>query len=149
MKISPLQLRRYFVSESSCTANMDFDPGKQSELSFDQFHVETDLWQTEGKSGAWTLKMVITNQIGPQQNFPYEFKLVLHGFMVCTGTVPHGLEEARYVKINGFSILYGIAREIVRATTARGPWRDVMIPTVSFFEAARLPEKPATNQSQT
>jgi hypothetical protein len=146
MKISPLQLRRYFVSEMSCSANMDFNPSRDFQLSFEQFQVETDSWRTEGASGSWSLRMVITHQIGPQQNFPYEFKLVMIGFLVCTGPVPHGLEEDRYVKVNGFSILYGIAREIIRATTARGPWRDLMIPTVSFFEAARLPEKPPGDQ---
>lgn len=45
----------------------------------------------------------------------------------------------RAVEINGPSMLFGAAREILRAATGRGPYGPVLIPSTSFFK----PEKKA------
>jgi preprotein translocase subunit SecB len=37
------------------------------------------------------------------------------------------------LEVNGASMLYGAAREIVRAMTARGPYFQTVLPSVSFY----------------
>jgi preprotein translocase subunit SecB len=138
MRSSPLQLLRYFVEEVSCTSNPDYDPGKDVEILEDQFRVDTTVDSREGDEGdelgSWTVQMSIHQQIGPGQNFPYEFKLSIIGFFVCRDDLPNTWTPEYFVKVNGSSLLYGAAREIIRATTARGPWSDVIVPTLSFYE---------------
>jgi len=136
LKTSPLQLLRYFVPEIACTANKEFNVEKDVEVSMDQFQVLVELSRSEEEEeqNSWLLDMAVIQQIGPKQNFPYEFKLNIVGIFSCKKELPNGIDEERFVKVNGASILYGVAREIVRSTTANGPWSELIVPTVSFFE---------------
>jgi preprotein translocase subunit SecB len=84
--------------------------------------------------------MTIHQQIGPEQNFPYEFKLDIVGFFTCSDELPKGVSKDTFAKVNGCSILYGVSREMIRATTARGPWLDLMVPTISFYEPPLIKE---------
>ena len=75
-------------------------------------------------------------------NYPYTFALVIVGFFeVREGYPQEGLE--RMVRITAPSLLYGVAREVVRAATGRGPFQPVIIPTVSFFEPPAKSSQPA------
>jgi len=138
MRSSPLQLLRYFVEEISCNSNPDYDPEKDFDFLEDQFRVDTTVapteLDTEHEDNSWMVQMSLRQQIGPNQNFPYDFKLSIVGFFLCTSNLPNGWSPEYFVKVNGSSLLYGVAREIVRATTARGPWSDVIVPTLSFYE---------------
>ncbi len=44
------------------------------------------------------------------------------------------------IKINGPSMLYGIAREVIRGVTARGPYFPILLPSATFFEPAPQPD---------
>lgn len=90
--------------------------------------------------------MTIHQQIGPQQNFPYEFKLVIVGAFTCGDELPEGVSKETFVKVNGSSVLYGVAREMIRATTARGPYLDLMVPTISFYEPPRVEHAETVNE---
>lgn len=79
------------------------------------------------------------------QNFPYEFKLVIFGTFDCADEMPHGISKETFVEVNGCSILYGVAREMIRATTARGPWADLMVPTITFFNPPGDQQKAEAN----
>lgn len=75
-----------------------------------------------------------------KQNNPTKavFSAFLHGtasgVFTCSDELPKGVSKETFVKVNGCSILYGVSREMIRATTARGPWLELMIPTISFYE---------------
>ena len=143
MRRSPLQLLRYFVDEISCTANPNYDLDRDLEVLEDQFKVTTAVrppGHEEAEKRSWVVEMLIHQQIGPNQNFPYEFKLSIVGFFDCYSKLPSALPTEYFVKVNGCSVLYGVAREMIRATTARGPWSDVMIPTLSFYERSQKSE---------
>ena len=140
MKAAPLQLIRYLISESSCVANRDYDPQKDSEFREDLFNVNVDLSAgkvAEKETAAeryWSIEMKLEQKIVPQQNFPYAFTATLVGFFTCAEDLPPNISEERMVRVNGSSILYGIAREVVRHLTSPGPWGELMLPTLSFYE---------------
>jgi hypothetical protein len=78
--------------------------------------------------------MKVSQKLTEGQNFPYKFDLTILGFFVCRDGVPPEAGEQRFVRVNGSSMLYGIAREIIRSTTAMGPWGFILLPTISFYE---------------
>jgi len=51
------------------------------------------------------------------------------------------------VRTNGPSMLYGVAREMARDLTARGPFPPQVLPSVSFIPDA--PAAPAPRASET
>lgn len=122
------------MPEIWCTANRDFEPKKGVESSTEQFNVDHEVRPPKEDRDRWTVKLTISQKVAPGQNFPYEFKLVIFGLFTCSDELPKGISKETFVSVNGCSILYGVAREMIRATTARGPWSDLMVPTVSFFE---------------
>jgi len=138
MKNSPLQLLRYVVPEFSCSANQKFDPEKQCDNISEQFSVAANVLKQNPPEGfpihSWVVEMRISQQLKEGQNFPYKYELVLVGFFACKEDSPPDFDEERFVRINGSSILYGAARELVRSVTTLGPWGEVFMPTVSFYD---------------
>lgn len=138
MKFSPLQLVRYIAPEFSCKAVEHFDPEKPMTAPEDSFHVKMSADRIkatkEGDRTLWTLELRIRQEVKPEQNFPYEFKIGLVGFFSFPDGASEDFDFDRFLKVNGSSILYGIAREILRSMTARGPWEEILLPTLSFYE---------------
>ena len=140
MNVAAIQLNHYFVTDLAVKANLKFDPEKDVEGRMDEFLAVPKLrpmGDEEGTSRDWQVELDIRHQPGPDVNFPYEFRLELVGFFRVSEDLRNKGDadaERRFVKVNGASILYGIAREIIRANSARGPWEGIMLPTVSFFE---------------
>ncbi len=148
MKYSHLQLERYLVSEISVSTNAAFNPEKPIETGSEQLSVQSNVAQQktpeESKDHSWLVEMSITQTIKENQNFPYTFKLSLVGMFVCKEGLPASLEEERYVRVNGSSVLYGAAREVLRSITTLSPWGVVLLPSLSFVEKEDAPkEKPA------
>jgi len=139
MKYSPLQLVRYLIPEISVSANSSFDPQKPIEARTDQFSVQVVVTQQEVheefKGHSWSIEMTITQKIMEGQNSPYTFRLSLVGLFFCKDGLPPKAEEERFVRVNGSSILYGAAREMMRSVTALGPWGALLLPTASFYES--------------
>lgn len=138
MKLSPLQLGRYVITDVGCTANPHFNPDKEVEGALENFAVniktnhQTPERDTPGH--AWSLEMEIVQKMPEGQNLPYAFHISILGiFDFLDGTAAPETEE-RFVQTNGSSILFAMAREQVRALTAAGPWGTVLLPTVSFYE---------------
>lgn len=138
MKPSPLQLVRYLVTDIACTANPNFNAEKALEGSFEQYSVDikvAPLEPTKEYPGhPWSVEMAITQKIKDGQNFPYEFRISLVGMFACQDGALQSEKETQFVRVNGSSMLYGIAREHIRALTAAGPWGAIIIPTMSFYE---------------
>ena len=138
MRHSPLQLLRYSAPEISVAANPVYDAAKPIEVGVDQLAVESKIAQQKVPDNfpghSWSVEMTITQTIKEGQNFPYTFRLSLVGLFLCrNGQLPIPDEE-RFVRINGSSMLYGAAREVVRSVTTLGPWGDILLPTASFYD---------------
>lgn len=131
MKTSPLQLDNYFVSELHFAVNHAFDAAKVPDLSDDQFVVDAASLQDEKSPEKWQVTVRVKHQPIATTNAPYSFTLEVVGFFNVLPAYAH--DKARLVKTNGPTILYGIAREVVRNITSSGPHPGVLIPSVSFF----------------
>jgi preprotein translocase subunit SecB len=131
MKPSPLALENYFVTELIFSANKDFDPKQPGDMGFDDLIVEHTCLPGEPDSHGWQVSLRLRFQPKAETNYPYTFVLELVGLFRVLGDPPAALEEP-LVNTNAPSMLFGAAREIVRAATSRGPFVPVLLPSVSF-----------------
>lgn len=143
MKPAPVNLLEYFVTDLALSANPDFAPDRAIETKEGDFDVK--IRQQPAPKAAddhrWQVTVEIIQQAAKGTNFPYAFRVVMVGFFKAESWVKPDDEE-RTVQIQGASVLFSMAREIVRAMTGRGPHRPVILPTVSFYE-----QKPASEAS--
>lgn len=145
MKISPLQLERYFSTDLHFTANRQFDAEKPVEITDAQFSVQASALRSKEQAKQWQITLHIQYQPAASANAPYAFSLEMVGFFEVAGGFPEEKTE-QLVRTNGATMLYGIAREIVRDLTARGPHAALVLPSVSFFEPFK---KTAAQESPT
>ena len=144
MKLASIRLFNYFLTELHVQARPNFKSTEPADWKDNAFKVDTSARQLEPDGDnppKWQVELAIVHQPAPEDNFPYSFRLKLVAFYEETPTLRALQDELRErtVRINGTSMLYGAAREIVRAATGRGPHSSVLLPTVSFYDP-----KPAT-----
>lgn len=135
---SPLELERYFVSDQAVTARNAFSPEKAIETRVEEYSVSNEAIRLpsaeDDPSNKWQVTIHIKHQPAKETNFPYDFRLTIVGIFSCDVQTAEPNHIERLMRINGSSILYGMAREIIRANTERGPWSGIVIPTYSFYE---------------
>jgi preprotein translocase subunit SecB len=132
MKISPLQLNQYFITDLMFTVNREHKPDVPVKLTVSDLDVQPTCLAHKDKPRAWQVTLRITQKPVPEANAPYSFSMELVGFFEVAEAYP-AEKVAALVKTNGSSILYGAAREILKSATAMGPFRLVLLPTVSFY----------------
>jgi preprotein translocase subunit SecB len=136
MKPAPITLIEYFATDLSLVTNRAFIPDKPVQFVEGEFHVDVALARNDRvdqTNRCWQVTLDVRHQPSPATNFPYSYRVVLVGQFNVDPQVKSDDEE-RTVRIHGASVLYGMTREIVRVLTGRGPYRPVLIPTVSFYE---------------
>jgi preprotein translocase subunit SecB len=143
MKPAPVNLLEYFVTDLALSANPDFAPDRAIESKEGDFDVKIRQQPApkETNDHRWQVTVEIIHQAAKGTNFPYAFRVVMVGFFKAESWVK-AEDEERTVQIQGASVLFSMAREIVRALTGRGPYRPVILPTVSFYE-----QKPTTAEA--
>ena len=135
MKPAPLQLTDYFLTSLSIEANPDFNGTDKVAFDFDSLTVtptvrkESDLGDNGTK---WFVTLHIVQDIPAGKNVPYRFSLQMQGIVFAAPQLT-GITLGRAVHANGPAMLFGAAREIIRAATGRGPWPAVIIPSTNFF----------------
>ena len=142
MKPARISLIEYFATELVLGTNHAFAPDQPIKFEDKDFAVTTAVRKNDGapRDGrCWQVTIEIRHQPPPGANFPYSYRVVLVGQFGVQDNVQKEDEE-RFVQIQGASVLYGMAREIVRALTGRGPYRPVILPTVSFYEQKKPTE---------
>ncbi|MCC5835093.1 MAG: protein-export chaperone SecB [Opitutales bacterium] len=93
----------------------------------------------------WLVNLVINQHLPKGKNIPYEFSLDVTGLVAAHPSLK-GEKLERLIKANGPSMLFGSAREIIRAATGRGPFAPVIIPSTNFL--GHLPEKEPEKQKK-
>lgn len=148
MKPAPINLLEYFVTDLALSANPEFAVERPIETKEGDFEVKVRQQPApkEADDHRWQVTLEIIHQSVKGTNAPYAFRVVMVGFFKSESYVKPEDEE-RMVRIQGASVLYGMAREIVRAMTGRGPHRPVILPTVSFYDAKPSPPTPAPTQA--
>jgi preprotein translocase subunit SecB len=133
MKPSPLILKGYAVLDLQMSANLQFNPQAPVELSMEDYKVNVDVApSTRPKDSQWQVVLQVQHVANPKRNHTFAFSLRMIGFL---DVHPSFAEDKRdnLLRVNGASMLYGAAREIIRSTTAHGPYLPVLLPSVSFY----------------
>ena len=138
MNLSPLQLLDYFVAELHFSLNSKYDSTKKLEKKLEEMEANHRSERNSEHLRTWTVVLELKYQPAVETNTPYVFSLKLVGFFKVADAYPETQVE-RLVQTNGPSVLYSIARELVREQTARGPDGPFILPTASF-----VPDKPST-----
>ncbi len=139
MKPSPLQLKRYFLTEICMTATPYFDPQKDHRYEFNNLQNSVDIKKDGHHPLAWQVILALKYIPKPNENVPYGFNLKIDGFFQVDPKWPQSKVET-LVNINAPAVLYGAAREILAQVTSRGPWGPLLLPAVNF-----IPEKKPIN----
>ncbi|MES2738369.1 MAG: hypothetical protein V4672_18760 [Verrucomicrobiota bacterium] len=142
MKLSPLQLVRYLMPDVFCVAYADYDPEKPRHYGDQSLQVSGSVTPMKADKkddfSTWSVDLELQLEPSEDTNVPYRIAIKLVGLFRCSST-PADMPTDAFVQANGSSILYGIARELIRGLTAIGPWGQVLLPTLSF-----TPETPST-----
>lgn len=135
MNLAPLQLLDYFVHSLNVEALGTYDPEKQQELDLESLEVKESCFPVgEEHPNRFAVDLLIKQPAVDGKNLPYAYELHMLGFVDAHPDFPKENLQ-RMVEINGPSMLFGSAREILRTATGRGPYGPVMIPSTSFFKA--------------
>jgi preprotein translocase subunit SecB len=144
MILAPLQLSDYWLESVHIRTNPDFDPNREADLEVDSMEVKSDVQMLKsdnpGEVGTvWMVLLEIRQNIPQGKNIPYEFSVDMRAIVAAHPSLTDEKLE-RAVQVNGPSMLFGAAREIVRAATGRGPYAPVIIPSTNFFHRIPRPQ---------
>jgi preprotein translocase subunit SecB len=139
MNLAPLQLLDYFVHALHVEALGTYDPAKQQELDLESLEVKESCFPVgEEHPNRFAVDLLIKQPAVEGKNLPYTYELHMLGFVEAHPGFSKE-NQKRLVEINGPSMLFGSAREILRTATGRGPYGPVMIPSTSFFKEESKP----------
>lgn len=129
---SSLLLNDYFTEELFIKANAEHEPENPFSFSLDDITVSADALASKKKSDGWQVRLTIFHQTEGKSNSPYSFRISIVGFFNVDSEYP--ADKAEWlIRTNAPSVLYSIARDIIKRNTAEGPWRSLILPTVSFY----------------
>lgn len=122
---------------------LTFKKLKQSEKNEDLAIVERTANAKDLKG--WKVDLRIRNQNQDPKQFPYNFTIETSGIFEISDYIPIESRE-RIVAANAPALLYDASREILAMVTSRGPYSQVVLPTVTFIDEAqpRGGDKPAS-----
>ncbi len=153
MELAPFQLTDYFVPSIRVEAALDYTPEKPADLDVEALELEHScVPQGVPKERQFIIEMTIRQKASKGKNLPYTYEIQLVGFVLAHPDFPaEKLQHA--VEVNGPTMLFGAAREIIRAATGRGPYGPVLIPSTTFFKrtegATRKTRKPISQKKRT
>jgi preprotein translocase subunit SecB len=134
MHASNLQLEHYFLTEFSYSVNPEFDPDKAVEIRLADIVVNySKQCLNSDDPRAWQVDLKVEFLSSAERNVPYSFSASIIGFFVVSPKVLDDKVEL-FVETNATSVLYSTLREIVCTITAKGPFRALLLPTLSFYE---------------
>jgi preprotein translocase subunit SecB len=138
MRAAQISLTNYFVSELEFTTNLAFNGEKPWTIRVEDLDVKKETKPTSEDHRKWEVSLHVKLIERLERNLPYNIALKILGFIGVDESVKNENIE-RLVEINGASLVFSAAREIVRAITSRGPNGFVLLPTVTFWEPKPLP----------
>lgn len=148
MIASPLRLEWYFIKELRVAWQPEFDPSESSAVSVSDLSVEVVPSQNQEDPFKWAFEVSIALEDNTGKRFPYVFHIALAGFFeiskVYAEKNPDGAELLAIV--NGPAVLYSAAREHITTLTSRGPYPEVILPTVTFLPIDEKSKSPGPRQ---
>lgn len=140
MKPSALQLRHYILTELSLSANRSFDPSKKVQLALRDVVAEPECRMDKKDGRECQIVLRIKHSQSAESNSPYFFMIEMIGFFAVSKSVPDD-RVAEFAEVNGSSVLYSTAREVLRSAMALGPYLPILLPAVCFFDPKKKAEE--------
>jgi len=126
MSQSALQLERCFFVKVHIDAMRQCAPVAQSTVQ-----TKLEVAKDNQEANRYLVSLTVTLAAAEGQLPPYVGEVVVLGFFRVHPQTPPK-KQNDWVAVNGASILYGVAREMMVNVTARGPWPAVALPCVNF-----------------
>lgn len=131
MSQTPLRLETYFFPKVQIEAIPEYVP--QDALSEQDVDVTVNvgLLGNEKEPTRFQLMLKIDKITAKSGSLPYRVSLEAVAIMTIDPGLKHP-DIKRLVQVNGSSMLYSAARELVLMVTGRGPWGSFQLPTINF-----------------
>lgn len=144
MKISPLQLKQYALTEVSVKANPEHtSAGDDADAQHTPISAEVCRAASSENPREWKVDLKVALGQSDPGALPYFVQIAATGIFEVMPQVPDDFIE-RIVSANGPAVLYGAMREVVASITGRGPHPALLLPSVTFIDMA----PPAEQQTQ-
>ena len=133
----PVQLEESYYDVVSLEASPDYVPDPQARPVGPPeraSQVKLDLATVDADPGVWRVSLDIRHKEAGGETPRYRFRLRIVGFFRWAGAETPEADVARLVAVNGASILYSSARELLLLLTSRMPWGQLSLPTLSFAD---------------
>ena len=133
---SPLEIVSYFFPAVTVAADPEFNSEKDNEAP--DLKVKVSVEHVEENN---THQVALDISLGPASEDkmqPYSINLIAIGIFHVDPDFP---DPEKLLRLNGAAILYGAAREFIITVTSRGPWGQVTIPSISFFQKNNFKKK--------
>lgn len=141
--LSSLQLKRHYVSELTFHAIEESVP-EPHEVEIGQ---SIGMGHAVGDDRAWRLALTIKFRVRKEKRELAHGSITFVGlFQIAESVKPE--DRPAFVGVNGATILYGAAREMIVNLTSRSTLGTVLFPSVSFSGLAFTPESAAPSQIQ-
>ncbi len=137
---SPMQLRHYHFLRVEVAAREslldDLDNSQQApNVDFEGIPLEPEVSlfssEDDGEHGPYMLRLALKYDPPQGSTFPYRFDVALAGIIEVTA--PDKLDDCkRLTVINGASMLYSAAREMLLTLTSRHLYGPMLLPTLNF-----------------
>jgi preprotein translocase subunit SecB len=95
--------------------------------------VLVDAEQNPDNDLQWRLELTIELGESEDRTFPYKIAATVVGYFQLDRKTPKA-EAEDLAKVNGASILYSTAREVIASATSRTHYPRLMLPTVTFLD---------------
>src|SRR4051812_26778680 len=117
MKAAQISLTNYFVSEIQYTANPDFDSSVGSPIAISDYEITPRSRPQSDDRREWEVGLRIGLPMLADRNLPCSLLIDIIGSVHVDQTLREEYID-RFININGVALVFGAAREIVRAITS-------------------------------
>lgn len=138
MQASNLRLEHYFLEELHFALNDRCDVEaieRETPLRAENVDVTVEAGQNPDNQLEWLFRLKIRLD-DKESEFPYDFTIKMAGFFNVSEGCEGNMRE-QLATINGPSLLYGAAREILATISARSRFVPVFLPPIRFFGMTR------------
>jgi len=131
MKLSPVQLEAYALTDVSCRANQEHKPDQPVSYREEDIVINHKSERDPSDDRLWKASLSVNIQPRAEANAPYCVSVQLSALVRALPQLETKDIET-LMRVNGASLLYGVAREVVRQVTSIGPYAPLLIPSVTF-----------------
>ena len=145
---APLKCHGFFVTGLMVAANPEYKKKAPTALLFSDLQIDSNAKLVPKKLDGrlWQVILQMQQNVGPDKNAPYNFSITLVGHFEVHPKFPADKVQ-QLVAVNGSSILYSSARQILKDAMHNGPFPATDLPTVSFHDEPVAPAKKSVAES--